>query len=540
MSNSASRTAPPALAAKRRGIGRREALRWGIGAGAGLVVGLPVLSGCSIGSQQSSGGGQGSPPATPTGVLRVGHPADPSSLDPSVAFDGATLSVLSNHVYEGLLRFKQGTSDVEGLLAESYESSPDAREWTFRLREGVKFHDGEVLNSTAVRKTFEYYSREDAGLSLLIPADAVFDDSDPAVFRVKSPKPAPDMARNATLVGIISPKLVAQGVDVVKATAVGTGPFRFVSYTAAKSIVLTANPDYRGPGPYVQEVQFLIIPDASARASALRSGSIDLVAKVAPADAVALRSDRNLVVQEAPTWSQSEVIFFLKSPVSDNLKVRQAVAHAIDKAALIKSIQNGVGTPAESVLPPGVYGYHAPATKYSYDLGKAQQIIAECGLSSPVQAEIIWAPELGASLDKMAFAISGMVKKIGVELKVTQKPIGEIAKQIMDTTLQKPYQSVMGDMGWLNGAPLFLTTGYFETVSGFEELKPLKEKMVSTPDGPERLQVIADMQELFARQLPMIPLYTVTEIDVHRSAVQGYSVPRDGFLPRLGEVYLSA
>ncbi|GAB3588595.1 ABC transporter substrate-binding protein [Amycolatopsis endophytica] len=516
---------------------RRETLRFAAATALGLSAGVPVLAGCSVGSQGSATNA-GPPPSQPTGTLRVAHLGDPTSLDPSLAGNAVSLPIISHNVYESLLGFDGDTSNLVGVLAERWESSPDAREWTFHLREGITFHDGAPLTSSAVKKTFQYYKRSGTQWGVLLPPNATFDDTNPRVIRVSSPDSFPDMGRNATLIRMISPNLVDQGPDAVNKTPTGTGPFRFESYTTAKSLVLSANRQFRGPGPYLERLQFQIIPDASARVAALRSGSVDLVFNVAPSDAGTLKSAGNLAVTEKPLWRVGQLILFSNHRPVDNVVLRRALAHGIDKEAIIKSILRGVGKRQDNVLPEGVYGYQQPATQYPYDPNKARELLAQSGLTTPVELEAVWSPELGENIGRVEQAISGMLSEIGVNLKATQIPFAEVTKVIVDPQ-QKPYHAVAGELGWLTGGPLFFATKYFQRTSEFAAMNDLNNKMLTTPDGPERLRLLAEIQELFAQQLPVIPLYNSVQVDGHSTSVQGYSSPKDGFQPNFGQVYLS-
>ncbi|HVV11195.1 ABC transporter substrate-binding protein [Amycolatopsis sp.] len=502
------------------------------------AVGAQGLAACSLGSPEQASSGNDVPPARPIGILNIAGNGEPLSLDPTVAADRQDLGIIANSVYEGLTRFSGDTSDIEGSLAAKFESSPDAREWTFTLNPGVKFHDGEPLTSTAVRKSYEYYGRTEATWANLVPKNAKYDDSDPNVIRITSQSPMPDLGRNSTFIRIISPKLLDAGPDAVKKTPTGTGPYKFISYTVAQNVVLSANTEYRGPGPYLEQIRFQIIPDASARAAALKSGSVDLVLGMTPSDSASLKSDPSLVVSQKLAWTQDQLIFFLSGtgPAS-NIKVRQAISFAIDRNAIVKSILGGVAQAADSIMPPGLYGYKAPSTQYPVDLDRAKQLINESGLPTPINMEIVWAPGLGANLDRVEEAISGMVQKIGINLTVTQEPIGQVSKELADPAHIK-YHAICGDLGWVNGGPFVFETQRIQAISGFKAADDLVEQMSNMADGPERSAVIAQIQEKYAQELPAIPLYTVMAIDAHKSSVHGYKTPQDGFAPNYGVLFL--
>jgi peptide/nickel transport system substrate-binding protein len=518
-----------------RNLSRRSVLVLGA-AGAGVAMSAPFLAACSLGGNAGVDTGASQPPARPTGVLTVAS-QEPDTLDPTLSAAGVGLMVIGYNVYEALLRFRGQTSDVEPVLAETFESSPDAREWTFRIKTGIAFHDDTPLDAAAVKASYEYY-RNQAGPYKLLPVGAKFEAPDPQTFKITSDTPIPDLARSATLISIISPKLLAGGAQAVKRQPTGTGPFKFVSYTAAEKVVLQANEKYRGPGPYVQQLVFAIIPDPSAQVAALRAGNIDLIHKMAPTDATPFRSLQEFSVAENPAWTTTNVVFFRSSGPSNDLRVRQAFAHAVDKDAIIKSVYSSTGKPSDSFLPPGVYGYASPSQQYPFDPARAKALIAETGLPTPVDLEIVWAPQLGSKVDRLSQALSAMVKEVGINLKVTQEPISQISKEIFDPNSKKTYQCAPGDSTWLTGGPFFITTKYLQNVAGFNAIDGVCNQILLTPDGPDRLKLLQQAQDLISTQLPVVSVYTPPVISTYKRSVKDFVLP-PGLAQRYGEVYLA-
>ncbi|MEU3274243.1 ABC transporter substrate-binding protein [Saccharomonospora sp. NPDC006951] len=525
---------------ERDSINRRDLLRYSALAGVGLVM-APVLSACNVGGSSPGGAPGGPPPSKPTGTLRVAS-QELISLDPTLD-TGPGLQALTPNVYESLLRYKGDSIELENLLARSHRSSPDAKEWVFELKEGVRFHDGEPLTSSAVRASYEYYARAGTPWPGIAPQNVTYDDSDPKIFRIASSVPLPDMARNATFIRIISPKLLAAGPEAVGKAPAGTGPFRFGRYDTSNSLVIEAVDNYHAGGaPHLEKIQFQIIPDPSSQIAALRSGGIDLIRKVTPADAQPLRSDSSLVLVEKASWGQTQLLFFLNSPPVDNVKLRQAIACAIDRETIIRVLLGGAGKQHDSVLPPGVYGYAHPESTYTFDLDRAKRLLAESGLRTPVDMETVW--DVGfttsTSAERLSRAVAGMVEKIGINLKVTQKPISQFAKDFFDPKVVPSYQLATGDNSWVTGGPLFFNTSYFQNATRFNDPRflELNDKMLTTPDGPERLKLLADIQNLFAEQLPQIPLFTKLDISAHKANLQGYISSPDGIQADFGKAYL--
>jgi peptide/nickel transport system substrate-binding protein len=393
-----------------------------------------------------------------------------------------------------------------------------------------------------VKASCQYYTGGASPWASLLPKNATYDDSDPQALKIKSDTALPDLGRNATSLVVISPKLIAAGADAVNKTPTGTGPFKFVSYTTAKSVVVAANTGYRGPGPYLEGIEFQIIPDASTRASALRSGAVDLVRRMSTTDVAPLRTSQQFKVTEKPVSITTYLWLFQKYAPTDNTKIRQAIAYGIDRQAIVKSIFGGDAARAiDSVLPPDLYGYKSPATQYKHDPNRAKQLVHDSGLPTPVAMECVWATETGGSHGRVLEAISGELKQIGIDLKVTNKPVTDMLKN-MSATYQRATNGFITDVGWgFTGGPLIFSLDLFSVTDQIDDPKftNLQSSALTTPDGPRRLQMFADLQEYLAEQVPVVPLYEEVAIDAFKSSVQGYTTPGDGVRPEYGPVYLS-
>lgn len=528
-----------------RGMNRRDLLRWTSLGGVGLVVGAQWLTACTSDGEERRRP-VGEPPTQPTGTLKIANNGEPTSLDPAVGTGWDEGAVLSG-VYERLLRFKGDTLELDGELAESFESSPDAREWTFTLTEGISFHDGEPLTSSAVKASLQYYAKSAGIWAPMVPANAIYDDSDPRVLRIASKTPFPDLARNVAVLSVISPKLVSAGTDAVGKTPIGTGPFKFVRYHTAREVVLEANADYRGPGPYLEKIEIPIIPDASARVAALRSGGVDLVRRMRPPDARQLRDNADFVVTSKTVGDTIALYLNTKRKAIDDVRVRQAIAHAIDREAISKAIFDGVGVDVlNSILPRGNYGYQSPSMRYAYDPEKAKRLIADTGLPTPISLELAYITEVGpaASLDRILQVVGRMLSDVGITLNVKK-----IAQQESARLYGDPEQKGAPD-GYLYTISMGLTTGpwtfgfrLYDNYTGLyddSEFQELQERVTNTPDGPKRLQAFAEMQEYVARELPVVPLFEQKTIDVRKASVQGYESPKIATLPDYGQIYLSS
>ncbi len=314
-------------------LDRRRFLARAMGAAvtAGGVSGL--LSACGGGSSTSGAAASAAkPPARPTGVLNSAIVTDFVTLDPSSAGTEQDLAVVTN-VYEGLLKFDAKFEQLVPVLATSYEQSSDGREWTFHLRQGVRFHDGAPFDSEAVKATFAYYKSDPTFLAfLLLPDKFETDTSDPYVVRFKLSQPYPDFGRNQSFLRIISPKLIKQGKKAVAKRPTGTGPYRFGKIVPGQYTTLPANTEHWGTGPYFAELRLPLVSQLSARVAALSTGQIDVVNRLAPPQAAQFAGNHDVSLPTTgPSWAQGYFLFKVNNVNVRDLAVRQAVAWGLDR-----------------------------------------------------------------------------------------------------------------------------------------------------------------------------------------------------------------
>jgi peptide/nickel transport system substrate-binding protein len=375
---------------------------------AGLAAGALVLSGCA--ESERGGGAQGETEGVNPAFVFAAS-SDPKSLDPAFASDGESFRV-SRQIFEGLVGVKEGTPDPEPLLAESWEMSDDGLSYTFQLKEGVKFHDDTDFNADAVCFNFDrWYNFEGIQQSQSVsyyygslfrgysdsPETAVYDSCEavsdtevtvnlaqpfagfiPALslpaFAMQSPTALEEF--NADDVG--GSEEAPELSEYAMGHPVGTGPFKFDSWSVGESLQLSAFDGYWGEQGQVQEIIFRIIEDPNARRQALEAGDIDGYDLVAPADTQSLADAGFNVIARDPF-----TILYLgmnqEQEALKDLKVRQAIAHAIDKDALVRQTLPEGTKVATQFVPDTVNGYNDDVTTYEYDPEKARALLEEAG-----------------------------------------------------------------------------------------------------------------------------------------------------------------
>ncbi|WP_306231548.1 ABC transporter substrate-binding protein [Agrococcus beijingensis] len=379
----------------------------GLAGGAALAL---VLTGCVQSQRDPGTTGSAAPEGDVDSTFVFASSSDPSGLDPAFASDGETFRI-SRQIFEGLVGVEPGTADPAPLLATSWEPNDDGSSYTFQLQEGVTFHDGTEFNAEAVCANFDrwynwtgltateslsyYYGSlyggfagdenalyescsadEDlvATVNLTRPFSGFIASLSLPAFAMQSPAALEEFGADEVGGSEEAPEYSQYG----EAHPTGTGPFTFESWAPGEQVVLQANPDYWGDQGQVQEIVFRVIDDSTARRQALESGDIDGYDLVAPADTAALEDAGFNVMQRDP-FTVLYLGFNQTVPELQDVRVRQAIAHAIDREALTTQVLPEGTEVATQFIPPVVNGYNDSVTDYEYDPARAQELLAEAG-----------------------------------------------------------------------------------------------------------------------------------------------------------------
>lgn len=339
-----------------------------------------------------------------------GLPAEPVQLDPAVASDSASLLV-THQLFDGLLRLKGATTEIEPALAERWETSSDGTVWTFLLRKGVRFHDGEPLDAAAVvwnferwsrsrhpqhadqvqaGQTFEYWESLFGGFdaqSIVARAEAA--GSHTVRLTLRRPH-APLLASLAVPgLGIASPRAVARWGTGFGKHPVGTGAFRFVGWRPGQEVVLEANPDSWGGRPKVGRVVIRPIKDSARRLVALKAGEIHGLEGLDPDDVAAVSRDPGLALLLRPADTTGYLAFNFRVRELQDRRVRRAFAQAIDKRAIVTALYGGTGLVATQLQPPSFWGAHPGLRDYPHDPAAARELLRQAGFPSGLRT-ITW------------------------------------------------------------------------------------------------------------------------------------------------------
>ncbi|OWU85157.1 peptide ABC transporter substrate-binding protein [Oceanicola sp. 22II-s10i] len=486
---------------------------------------------------------------TPPGVLIVGQIAEPKALDPAAVTAVNDFRILMN-VYDGLVRYKSGTLEVEPALAESWEISEDGSVYTFKLREGVTFHDGSDFNAEAVKFNFDRMLNEDhpfhdtgpfplAFFFSAVESTEVVDDYT-VKFTLNGPY-APFLSNLAYPTGlIVSPAAVEQhGADFGRNPS-GTGPFKFAEWRSNEAVVVEKNADYWDGAPSLEAVVFRPITDANTRTAEMLAGGIDVMVEVPPVALSEFQGDTFEVLEQAGPHVWFLILNAKEGPFADK-KVRQAANYAINKSALVDNVLEGTADVAAGPTPPAfAWAYNESLEPYPYDPDKAKALLAEAGAEG---AELTFYVTEGGSgmLDPIAMgtAIQADLEAVGFDVKIETYEWNTFLGQVNPGLEGK---ADMAEMAWMTNDPdtlpyLALRTDAWPDKGGFNsgyysnpEVDTLLEEARVATDQDKRAELYKQMQTIVQDDAPWVFVANWKQNAVMSDRVEGFTLEPSFFL----------
>ena len=349
--------------------------------------------------------------------LVIAMDADIETLHPSDYSTTIEINIL-NQVYDKLIYMNpDGAEDPEPRIAESWEISEDGLDYTFHLRDDIKFHDGTPLTAEDVKFSLEMYQNSDYQSANVDGLDTVevVDDST-VVCHLSSPY-------SPFLLGIsacnIASKAYSESVSAEEfaSTPNGCGPYRYVSRASGSNVVLEANEDYYGGAPEIKKVTFEVIPDTTTTAIALQTGEVNF-AEIASSNLVMLESNPQITIAEAPTSGFTYLSMNLeKEPFSDVL-VRQAINYAINRENLVTVCYDGKAEVNSNICAKSRFGYSDVQMQYGYDPEKATELLAEAGIETPYDLGKILVAE---KYENLATVIQADLAAVGLNTTIVKE-----------------------------------------------------------------------------------------------------------------------
>lgn len=495
-------------------VGRRELLR----RGALLGIGAPALAALARVPAAAAAQDAGTPEAAVcSGSITWALEADPGNLIP---FGGVSTSNMwgKEFMYDSLLEWDKDLA-IQPALAESFEVSDDATSYTFHLRKGVMFHNGQEVTAKDVKYSFDTALNPPApGIKISFLANIagveVVDDYTVTINMTKADPTMPGVIAWARYTPIV-PDGIADQINLLS-EGIGAGPYKLVEYISNDRVVYTCNENYWKPGtPCIKDITLKILPDEQSRVAALRSGEID--GATLSADVVTtLANDDSLQVLQG-LFSAPRVIQFNTTDESApwrDVKVRQAINLAIDRQEIIDKVYGG-NAQLTGAVPPGYGDWPLPDEKlqelYAPDVEKAKQLMQEAGLEGgfEVTLQAISAPR---DYTQIAEIVREALKPLNITVNVEPLEIGTFATNIGDGNFQwaSTGRGMRGDpsgyvIDFRNGTPQNVT--WFGDGWKNDEIDTLYDDALATSDHAERLAAYQRIQELIATDVPN--LYTV-------------------------------
>lgn len=446
----------------------------------------------------------------------IGMTLEPTGLDPTAGAASAIGEVVHYNVLETLTKI-QPDGTIAPLLAQSWSVTPDNKTWAFKLKSGVTFHNGERFDASTVKFTFERAVapgsvNKDKAVFNNIAHIATTDDLT-VILTLKNPNPDFLFQLGQTTASIVEPKSAATN----NTQPVGTGPYRLESWNKGSSVVLARWDGYRdAKAVKLKRVTFRFISDTAAQVAALLSGDVDAFPRVAAARSLAqFQNDKRFQVLIGGSRSKTILAINNKRKPLDDVRVRRAIAMAIDRKAVVEGAADGFGTPIGSFYVPGAPGYVDLTAVNAYAPDQSRALLKEAGVATPLELSIKLPPTPYAR--QGGEVIAAQLAKVGINAKLENV---EWAQWLSGVYGQKAYDlTVIAHVEPLDFGN-FARPGYYW---GYESAKfnELWERINTTADTTQRNRLMADAQRLVADDAVAAYLYQPRWITVAKAGLKG-------------------
>ncbi|MBD0344828.1 MAG: ABC transporter substrate-binding protein [Coleofasciculus sp. Co-bin14] len=519
-----------------------------------------VLSNCNSPSTNQTSSSPVSPPNSPTaapaGALVYGSAGPPVNLESGNITDGNSV-IVQEQIYNRLIETKPGTTELQPGLATEWKASQDGKTWTFKLRSGVKFHDGTDFDAEAVKfnverwwdekhefgyrtagKTYEIWRDIFGGFkgkpeSLL--QNITVQGKDTITFVLKQPFASFPAAIASGYFGIASPTAIKKAgakYGTPSSLAVGTGPYVFKEWRSGDRIVLEKNPNYWKPGfPKSNQLVMRFITDPAARLAQLRAGTIDLTVDLAPDQLREVQSDATLEMLKRPSLNVGYLALNPSYPPLSKLEVRQAIAVALNKKEIVKAFWGELGENSPHFTPPLMQEFQSEGVQdYPFNPQAAKQALAQAGYPNGFPLNLWYMPVSRPYFPNpkpIAEAFAADLSAIGIKVNLQTK---DWAAYLADRNKSPGFQAFM--LGWTGdyGDPDTFYYPHFGPGSTKDignwkndQLFRLLNKGRATTDKAERSKIYKQIDELLYTEAVRIPIVHSQPLLAKRKSVSGWT-----------------
>lgn len=499
------------------------------------------------------------------GTLTMVVTPAPSVLTTAITTAGSE-ALVSPKIFDGLLTYDFDMTP-RPQLAESWDVSSDGLRITFNLRNGVKWHDGKDFTAKDVAFSVmsvwkQYHARGRATFAHVTAVETPDDHT--AVLVLDQPSPAL-MKALASMESQILPEHLYAGTDIMtnphNVSPVGTGPFRFVSFARGDSLVLERNPDYWDEGkPYLDGIVFRFIPDAGTRVAALESGEAQILtmSQLPLTDVDRLRETGNFDVETRGFEFINTMHFMefnLDDPILQDIRVRKAIAHAIDRDWITKNIWFGYGETATGPVHSALTSYYTSegVARYPFDTEVAEKLLDEAGYprnANGVRFQLALDPmPYGDEPVRSAEFIRQSLRKVGIDVSIRSQDFATFVKRVYtDRDFQLTSTSANGSSDPSIGVQRFYWSKNFQPGVAFSnashyanaEVDKALEAAATQIDEAKRKEALADFQRLVMDELPTLPLTSVFRVTIAGNRVQNHTLGAVGAHGNFSSVYIAS
>lgn len=497
-----------------------------------LVMGV-ALTGCG-GAKSTSG---------TKNALVFAQGSDPRGLDPAFVDDGESAKILTQ-VFEGLVRYKPGSTEIQPLLATEWNTSADGKEWTFKLRKGVKFHDGTPFNAQAVKMSIERQlppNRKEDMPYAEFTYDGVtsVEAIDEYTVKITLEKPSAAFLANMAMplsAQIVSPEAVKKYGDKFMENPVGTGPYKFVKWEKGQQIELAQFDGYWGDKPKMPTVIYKFTKENSVRASDLITGATDIMDGVDINDLKMLQ-DKGMKIVKEPGMNINYMGFYTNKKPFDNQKLRKAISMAINRQYLVDYLYQGNALLPNSILPSFIPGYSKDVKPYDFNPEEAKKLLAEAGYPNGFEFTAITysnpRPYNPANGEKLAAAIQADLAKIGVKMNIKSYPWKEYKQVLFNAEGDAYFYGWIGDNGDADNFLMLLDTTQIKGSLNSSKysnavLDKLLEEGRACLEPAKRAAIYAEAQKIAVEDAPWVLLSHNMDMAAYRPNVKGFALHPTG------------
>ncbi|MCR4266235.1 ABC transporter substrate-binding protein [Nitratireductor sp. ZSWI3] len=447
--------------------------------------------------------------------LVVGVVLEPPHLDPTASAAAAIDEILYANVFQGLTRIGRN-GEVLPALAESWTVSDDGKTYTFTLHSDVKFHDGTSFDAEDVKFSLDRARADDstnAQKQLFAAIDSI-EVVDPITVKVTLKTPQGGFLYN---MGWGDAVMVApESADGNKEKPVGTGPFTFESWAKGSAVKLVRNPDYWGKAAALEKAEFRIVPDAAAAIPALLSGDVQAFPQMPAGDAlVQIETDPRFVVKIGSTEGETILAINNGKEPFNNLKVRQAIAHALNRDEIIAGNGSGYGTPIGSHFSPANEAYVDLTGTYPYDPAKSKELLAEAGYPDGFKATLKLPPPLYAR--QGGEVVASELRQVGIELEIMPVEWAQWLEQVFKA---KDYDLTIVSHTEPNDIDIYGRDDYYFNYAN-PAFKEVMNTLAATADPARRIELYKTAQKIIAEDAVNGFLFQLPKVGVWDAKLEG-------------------